>query len=229
MDGAAHPATRGHRGLDGAEPRRIDAQVGWGGAALAAVCALAVGLGAYGLRPPAAPVPAPVDVVVAGVAVTVPSTWLRAGPVPPAAPVERLDLIVPTSELMRTVGVEDAPGDQPVFVTLSRPGGSMDPADRTTLLHARFLSAAVAPGAAGLIRRAFRSGTPYASEDLYLAPPDGRAFAARCFRSAAAANMKAACLAELRQNGLDLQVRFAPVVLPFWEPLGAALRLIGAP
>jgi hypothetical protein len=80
------------------------------------------------------------------------------------------------------------------------------------------------PGVGGLIRREFRSGTPYAGEDLLLSPPDGRAFAARCYKAAVAAKMKAACIAEFRANELDVQIRFAPGALPHWEALAQALR-----
>src|SRR4051812_3529560 len=101
---------------------------------------------------------------------------------------------------------------------------------QTALLYARYLSAEAKPGVAdGLIRREFRAGTPYSGEDLLLSVPDGRAFAARCFKAAIAARMKAACLAAFRANGLDVQIRFAPGVLPHWRSLmESARRLVGA-
>ena len=97
-----------------------------------------------------------------------------------------------------------------MFATFSRPNGSMDLADRTALLYARFPSATRRRASAAGFWREFRSGTPYAGEDPLLSPPDGRAFAARCDKAAVAAKMKAACIAEFRANELDVQIRFAP-------------------
>lgn len=220
MNGAAlHPTLR-HRQAARAIPlQRVDALVGWFGALLVTLCALAVIVGVYWLKPQAgAAATTAITVRVADLDVAVPTAWLRSARV--TEPIERLDLIVPLPALVEAGAQEDGP----VFVTLSRPNGSMDPADRTALLYTRFLSAEAAPGVGGLIRREFRSGTPYAGEDLLLSSPDGRAFAARCYKAAVAAKMKAACIAEFRANGMDVQVRFAPAVLPHWEALIGALR-----
>jgi hypothetical protein len=219
MNGAALHSTLRHRPRIGVTPpRRIDALVGWFGAILAILCALAVALGVYWLRPrEGAATTSSVSVRVADTDLVAPTAWLRSRV---AGPVERLDLIIPLPALVEAGGQEDGP----VFATFSRPNGSMDPADRTALLYARFLSADTTPGVGGLIRREFRSGTPYAGEDLLLSPPDGRAFAARCYKAAVAAKMKAACIAEFRANELDVQIRFAPGALPHWEALTQALR-----
>ena len=220
MNGTAlHPTLRHHSRAGAMPPRRVDALVGWFGAVLAVVCALAVAVGTYWLKPHEdAAAPSSITVRVADMNLAAPTAWLRSARA--VGPVERLDLIIPLSALVEAGAQEDGP----VFVTLSRPNGSMDPADGTTLLYARFLSAEATPGIGGLIRREFRSGTPYVGEDLLLSPPDGRAFTARCFKAAVAAKMKAACIAALRANGLDIQIRFAPGVLPYWEALTQGLR-----
>jgi hypothetical protein len=219
MNGTALNPTLRHHPQAGAMPsRRIDALVGWFGAVLAIVCALAVAAGAWWLKPHDEAVTSATAVRVADTDLVVPTAWLRSAQV--ADSVERLDLIIPSSALAEAAAQEDGP----VFVTLSRPNGSMDPADRTALLYARFLSAETTPGIAGLIRREFPSGTPYAGEDLLLSPPDERAFAARCFKAAVAAKMKAARIAAFRVNGLDVQIRFAPGVLPHWEALTQGLQ-----
>ena len=219
---ALHPLRHPPRAAPSRMPR-VDAFVGWFGAGLALTCALAVGVGTLWMKP-APQVLADVTIRVADADVAVPSSWLRSAG--GAGPVERLDLIVPLPALVEGAAQEDGP----VFVTLSRPNGSMDPADQTALLYARYLSAEATPGAAdGLIRREFRAGTPYSGEDLLLAVPDGRTFAARCFKAAIAARMKAACLTAFRANGLDVQIRFAPGVLPHWRSLmESARRLVGA-
>jgi len=223
MDGTAlHPTLRRSSRTAKGRVRRVDALVGWFGAGLALTCALAVGAGTLWVKP-GREVLADVTIRVGDADVAVPSSWLRTAGV--AGPVERLDLIIPLPALVEGGAQEDGP----VFVTLSRPNGSMDPADRTALLYARFLSAEATPSVAdGLIRREFRPGTPYVGEDLLLSVPDGRAFSARCFKAAIAAKMKAACVAAFRANGLDVQIRFAPGVLPYWRALMQGLhRLVG--
>lgn len=219
MSASVHPTLHHLVRTDAAPPPRIDALVGWFGAMLAVVCALGIACGAWWLKPQENAVATSATAVrVADVDLIVPTAWLRLAHA--GGQVERLDLIVPAHALTNA-GVQE---DGPVFVTLSRPNGSVNPADRTALLYARFLTAEATPGAGGLIRREFRSGTPYFGEDLLLSPPDGRAFAARCFKAAIAAKMKAACIAEFRVNELDVQVRFAPGMLPHWEALTQFLQ-----
>src|SRR3954469_5510304 len=224
MEGATrHTTLRPPSRAAAGRPRRVDALMGWFAAGLAIASALAVGVGTLWVRS-APQVLADVTIRVADADVAVPSSWLRSAGV--AGPVERLDLIIPLPALVEG----SAQDDGPVFVTLSRPNGSMDPADQTALLYARYLSADGDPGVAdGLIRREFRAGTPYSGEDLLLSVPDGRAFAARCFKAAIAARMKAACLAAFRANGLDVQIRFAPGVLPHWRALMERTRRLVGP
>lgn len=218
MSASVHPTMHPLARIDAAPPHRTGSAVGWFGAMAAAICALGVACGVWWLKPHEDVVPTSATAVrVAEMDLIVPTAWLRLAQV--AGPVERLDLIVPLPALTDAGAQEDGP----VFVTLSRPNGSMNPADRTALLYAGFLTAQATPGVGGLIRREFRSGTPYFGEDL-LHSPDGRAFAARCFKAAIAAKMKAACIAEFRASGLDIQVRFAPGALPHWEALTRFLQ-----
>jgi hypothetical protein len=109
-----------------------------------------------------------------------------------------------------------------VLVTIHPADGSMAPTERAKHLYARFLSAAATPEEGGLIRRRFRTGTPFEGEDLVLSAPDGRAFAARCLDAASA--VATACVAEMRLGALDVQARFAPSLLPRWEALSAGLK-----
>ncbi|HMN73377.1 MAG TPA: hypothetical protein PKA55_16070, partial [Rhodoblastus sp.] len=69
-----------------------------------------------------------------------------------------------------------------VFFTFARADNKIDPADLVGQLYARFLEPAVEETEEGLIKRAFQDGSPYQGEDLYFAPPEGHAFAARCAR-----------------------------------------------
>src|SRR3954466_604436 len=99
MNGAAlHPILRNRHGAKAMPPRRIDALVGWFGAILAILCALAAALGVYWLAPPGGVCrPSPrggpattssVNVRVADTDLVAPTAWLRSRVV---GPVERLD------------------------------------------------------------------------------------------------------------------------------------------
>ena len=87
-------------------------------------------------------------------------------------------------------------------------------------LYARFLEQTAWNNPGGLIMRRFEKGSPYEREDLYLAPPEGRIFAARCMRpSQPPDGLPNTCITEFRLRGLDAQLRFVPDLLPEWERL----------
>jgi hypothetical protein len=112
-----------------------------------------------------------------------------------------------------------------VVVTLLAPEGAMDPADRPAKLYARFLEADVWSHPGGLIVRQFEEGGPYENEELYMAPPEGRAFFARCMRPPQPPDgLPNTCLTELRQSGLDARIRFSPELLADWQALMAGAR-----
>ena len=107
-----------------------------------------------------------------------------------------------------------------LFLTITQADRSIDPADRPTSLYSRFLEADVWTHDAGLLMRRFKNGSPYAREDLYLAPPDGRLFAARCMRpSQPPDGLPDTCLYDFRTQDLDVQVRFSPTLLGEWSGL----------
>jgi hypothetical protein len=198
-----------------AEPRRIDGLV-----ACAAVGALiaslaAVDLGGYLVRRSARAADAPVSLAIAGRAVTVPEAWIARTPEPGT----RLDLAIPFPS-----APERAEERLHVTATPAEPG---QPAGLGAH-HARFLSAVARSYPGGLVQRRYRDGTPYEGEELYVTPPDGAVFAARC--ATAAAEGAAGCLAEVRLDGLDLRVRFPQARLEEWEAILATLRrTLGAP
>jgi hypothetical protein len=112
-----------------------------------------------------------------------------------------------------------------VFVTSDE---SLAPSERVKMLYARFLSSDAAPAAGGLIRRQFRSGTPYEGETLFLSPPEGRAFAARCPNSEIP-GITATCSAEIRHAGFDIQIQLAQRDLALWERIVARVRELPSP
>jgi hypothetical protein len=138
--------------------------------------------------------------------------------------VERLDLALllpdfrPAGALdARELARPDHDADM-LFVTIVPQDETLDPADRPVQLYARFLEPGAPAPELGLIHRRFAKGSPYENEDLYLAPPEGRLFAARC-RSGQAREPGSTCLHEFRTHGLDIVLRFAPARLADWDHL----------
>lgn len=114
-----------------------------------------------------------------------------------------------------------------VFIHLTPQGHSLDPAERPVRLYAPFLDLVGQGQDGGLVMRRFVAGSPYQTENLYLAPPEGRLFWARCLRPAQPpAALPDTCLSDLRLHGLDVQVRFDPALLPEWERLAAGVRRV---
>jgi hypothetical protein len=107
-----------------------------------------------------------------------------------------------------------------ILITLSAADDSMDPAERPGRLYSRFLEGDAATGPGGLIVRQFESGSPYQLEQLFLAPPDGRAFFARCPKQMPPADAALdLCLTFFRTGSLDVELRFAASLLEHWESL----------
>jgi hypothetical protein len=119
--------------------------------------------------------------------------------------------------------------DEPVFLTARPADGSLAPAERPSVLYARFVAADARSAPGGLIRRRFREGTPFDGEDLVVAVPDGRAFWARCPTAAARGDAARGCVTEMRFGETDVQVRFSPALLPRWELLASGVQRRFAP
>jgi len=110
-----------------------------------------------------------------------------------------------------------APG-RLVTVSVSAMDDGPDPAERAATLYARFLTPAAQEGPEGLVRRQFEPGSPYDFEELYLAPPDGRRFYARCPKSPAGAP-DGGCLSMFRDGAVDVELRYPAALLDQWDML----------
>jgi hypothetical protein len=86
-------------------------------------------------------------------------------------------------------------------------------------IYPRYLEKTSSQGDDGLTARAFRDGTPYSNEDLFLAST--HAMAARCTRDAATPGM---CLSERRIDGADLTFRFPRSWLAQWRDVAGAMN-----
>ena len=175
---------------------------------------------------------APADRVAAQigtVAVVYPPAYARFGPGRSGGLLDRIEMAFTFPDL-RAAGdaasalpADDSVGPatrQLVFVTLRREDELADPADRTEKIYARFLQSDVWQEEAGLVMRRFEAGSPYEREELHFVPPEGRVFAARCVRpTQPPSDLPSTCLSALRLDGLDIDIRFSPTLLPRWEAL----------
>ena len=111
-----------------------------------------------------------------------------------------------------------------VFVSIRPTDTSLDPAERLTKLYARFLEPDEWSHPGGLAARAFQKGSPFESEELYFAAPEGRAFAARCQRPDQTRKTPNTCAYDFRLKDLDVELRFSAALLSEWEALSSGAR-----
>jgi hypothetical protein len=144
--------------------------------------------------------------------------------------VERLAFVAVFPEFAARAAKSPSPGSGPrgrdfVFVTISPKDDGMDPAERPARLYARFLEAEAFVGPGGLVMRRFEKGSPYDLEQLYIAPPEGRQFFARCPQSQQPGEgPQEPCLFLYRTDALDVELRFSPALLEQWEALADGAR-----
>jgi hypothetical protein len=184
---------------------------------------------------PAPPPPETLTFDIGGQRLRFASAYVR---MPETIEPDRVDLVVrapdfapaaATPARLPAAGEVDDKGRTQIFLTLT-PAAKLDrnapPAER----YAPFLASEAQVTEGGLLRRRFEDNSPYAGEDLYLAPPDGEDFFARCQRPRIPSDgLPDACLSDFRVDGVMVQMRFDPVWLAEWQHLrGNALQLTRA-
>jgi hypothetical protein len=110
-----------------------------------------------------------------------------------------------------------------IFLSISAHQDAMAPDVRLQTIYPRYLDPASSPAQDGLTVRAFRDGSPYSSEDLFLA--DTPKLVARCSRDAETPGM---CLSERRIGGADLTFRFPRQWLAQWRDVAGAMDQLTA-
>lgn len=110
-----------------------------------------------------------------------------------------------------------------IFLSIAAHHDTLAPDIRVRTIYPRYLEKESTPGPDGLTIRAFRDGTPYGGEDLFVASsPD---LNARCTRDTATPGM---CLSERRIDSADLTFRFPRRWLAQWRDVAGAMdRLSG--
>ena len=115
-----------------------------------------------------------------------------------------------------------------IFLSISAHHDTLAPDARVRTIYPRYLDKASPSEQDGLTMRAFRDGTPYGNEDLFLAKAPN--LTARCTRDAATPGM---CLSERRIDGADLTFRFPRSWLAQWRDVANAMdrltRQLGGP
>lgn len=149
-----------------------------------------------------------------------------------SGPQERVDLSFAYPSLdaagaPKHAGAETAEGAiQPIdriFLSISAHHDALAPDVRARTIYPRYLDRILKPEQDGLTARAFRDGTPYSNEDLYVA--NAPAMVARCTRDAATPGM---CLSERRVDGADLMFRFPRSWLSQWRDVADAMDRLTA-
>jgi hypothetical protein len=201
-----------------------------------ALAASAIALVAYLLWPTWEPDkssdPSRLPVSVGATLFNVPTQAVRMKVQRHSGPQERVDLSFAYPSLdaagaPKHASVETADGAiQPIdriFLSIAAHHDALAPDIRVRTIYPRYLAKVSAPEQDGLNLRAFRDGTPYSNEDLFLATTP--AMVARCTRDAATPGM---CLSERRVDGADLTFRFPRSWLSQWRDVAGAMDKLTA-
>lgn len=205
-------------------------------AVASALTAGAIGLVAYLLWPTwgtdPARGPGRLPVQVGGTLFNVPTAAIRRKIQRHSGPQERVDLafIFPSLEPPEapkhvsadTVEEQPQPIDR-IFVSIAAHRDSLAPDMRVRTIYPRYLEQASTPVGDGLTMRAFKDGSPYGNEDMFVST--NPSLSVRCTRDAATPGM---CLGERRIEGADLIFRFPRSWLSQWRDVANAMERLTA-
>ena len=171
--------------------------------------------------------PARLPVSIGATLFNVPTTAVRMKIQRHSGPQERVDLgfMFPSLEPPEapkhvsadTVEEKPQPIDR-IFLSISAHHDTLAPDTRVRTIYPRYLEPAATAIDDGLSMRAFRDGSPYSNEDLFLA--NAPSLSARCTRDGATPGM---CLSERRVDGADLTFRFPRSWLGQWRDVAGAM------
>jgi hypothetical protein len=191
--------------------------------------------------PVAVDVPA-LPVTVGGVLFEVPPAAIRAKLQRQPGQHERIDLVLswpelsppnkhvvrddrPIDEENATAALAEAENDR-VFVTIVGLAGVLPPIERLRTIYPRYLAAQATTGQDGLAVLPFRSGTPYAGEDLVYPAENPEQFFARCTRPAGP--VPGTCISERALGGAQITIRFPRDWLNDWRNVAAGFDRLSA-
>jgi hypothetical protein len=196
-----------------------------------AVTVSAIALVAYLLWPTWGPEassnPARLPVSIGATLFNVPTTAIRMKIQRHSGPQERVDLAFTFPSLEPPDAVKHVSADtveeavlpiDRIFLSIAAHHDALAPDARLRTIYPRYLEQASTPVQDGLTMRAFRDGTPYSNEDLFVSGTSN--LNARCTRDAATPGM---CLSERRIDGADLTFRFPRSWLAQWRDVAGAM------
>ncbi len=176
--------------------------------------------------------PGRLPVSVGGTLFNVPTAAIRRKIQRHSGPQERVDLAFTFPSLeppeaqkhvsADTVEEQPQPIDR-IFVSIAAHRDSLAPDMRVRTIYPRYLEQAASQVEDGLTMRAFKDGSPYGNEDIFVAA--NPALSARCTRDAATPGM---CLSERRIEGADLTFRFPRSWLSQWRDVANAMERLTA-
>jgi hypothetical protein len=105
-----------------------------------------------------------------------------------------------------------------IFLSIAAHHDAMSPDTRVQTIYPRYLDESPAQLEDGLSVRAFRAGSPYEKEDLFVSAAPG--LIARCTRDGETPGM---CLSERRLGDADLTFRFPRKWLEHWRDVASAM------
>jgi hypothetical protein len=172
--------------------------------------------------------PARLPVSIGGTLFNVPAAAIRMKIQRHSGPQERIDLSfnfpsleppeAPKHVSVDTVVEEAVQPIDRIFLSVAAHHDTLAPDMLVRTIYPRYLDQASTPAADGLTLRAFRDGTPYGGEDLFVA--DMPNLTARCSRDGKTPGM---CLSERRIDGADLTFRFPRDWLAQWRDVANAM------
>jgi hypothetical protein len=171
--------------------------------------------------------PERLPISVGGTLFNVPTAAIRMKVQRHTGPQERIDLAFgfpsleppepPKRVSVETVDDLTQPIDR-IFLSIAARQDALAPDLRLRTIYPRYLDLTSTPLEGGLTMRAFRDGTPYSGEDLFVAETPN--LAARCSRDAATPGM---CLSDRRIDGAELSFRFPRAWLTQWRDVANAM------
>ena len=184
---------------------------GAGGAVLLAVS----GFSAIPREPP------PLHAAIGSVSLTVPGRLIREGS--PHRATGNIELALAWPEFGPAArAAPGAPEPRQVFIGLKPSQQEPIAVSTASELYGPFFEQETWTHPSGLIVRRFRDASPFRDEDMYLAPPEGRGFYARCAKTGTYLETSAEhCLWVFSYKDMVVQARFSPELLGDWEALKA--------
>jgi hypothetical protein len=174
--------------------------------------------------------PSPVNLVVAGEAMTIPANMIRFRSARRGGEVDRVDLLLhwPGLEGFSPALADDFKDSSPsaplIYVSIAARASTLDSSTRLDAVYSRFFEGRPLAGPDGLIGKALTSDSGYGGEIVWFLPKGPEPFVARCMAEATP-EIPATCIRDVNIGiGLSMLYRFDLTRLADWRPLDAGLQ-----